>query len=175
MSIIRAGVSLAILSLLLSTACGPRVSDTGYVGSWNREGIGLVTTISIVSQGDGYLFRWGRESDDGRVHVRCNWAGECSETIDGETAATYQMRTWVEEESSLLRVECRGRRWAGSEREVDVHYVDELLVRRDGLRLVSRAIAKDGVEFEGKGHGKRVFEKFSDAVVDPPPGSGGRE
>ena len=169
MSIVRAGVSLAILSLLLSTACGPRVSDTGYVGSWIREGIGVVTTISIVGQGDVYRFRWGRESDDGRVHVRCNWEGECTEMIDGETAATYQMRSWVDEESGLLRVECRGRRGTGTEREVDVHYVDELLVRRDGMRLVSRVIASNGVVFEGKGHGKRVFEKLSDAVVDPPP------
>lgn len=175
MSIVRAWPSLAILSLLLSTACGPSVSDTGYTGTWIREGIGIVTTISIVAQDDGYLFRWGRDSDDGRVQVRCDWEGECAETIDGETAATYQMRTWVEEETSLLRVECRGRRWPGSEREVDVHYVDELLVRRDGMRLVSRVIASNGVVFEGKGHGRRLFEKTSDAVVDPPPGSGGRD
>ena len=173
MSIDRAAGSLAVLGLLVVAACGPGVSDTGYTGNWSRQGLGLVTTVSIVRQGDGYLFRWGRESDDRRLQVRCDWAGECEEKIDGQTSARYHMRSWVDEESGLLRVEGRGLRWEGSEHEEEVHYVDELRVRRDGMLLVSRTIARDGVELEGRGHGRRIFEKTSDTVVDPPPGSGG--
>lgn len=175
MIVIRAGTAFTLLGLLFSAACGPSVSDTGYTGTWTKPGLGIMTTISIVRHGDGFLFRWGRESEDGRVQVRCDWQGACEEIIDGEVLATYRMRTWVDEESGHLRVECRGLRHQGSDEATQVHYVDELIVRRDGTRLISRMIANDGVEFERKGQGRRVFEKYSDSVIDPPPASDGRD
>jgi hypothetical protein len=153
---------------LVLTACGPRISDTGYTGTWSREGSDVVTTISIANVDGEYLFRWGRETLDGVVQVRCDWDGLCEENVDGEPVATYQMHAWIDDESGLLRVECRGRRIDREGGEVEVHYLDELVVRNDGKRLVSRVRGRNGEIFEGLGHGRRVFEKISDSVVDPP-------
>ena len=144
-------------SALISIACGPSISDTGYTGTWSRQGTNLETTIAIVNVDGEYLFRWGRESPDGRVLVRCDWDGRCEKSFDGEITGTYQLRTRVDEESGLLRVECRGRRNDPNLGEIEVQYIDELITREQGTRLISRVRGRDGEIFEGRGHGRRVF------------------
>jgi hypothetical protein len=166
-------VSIGLLALLAS--CGSQVSNTGYTGTWSRRGANLTTTLAIVPHGDGYLFRWGRESDDGKLRVRCDWAGDCVESYDGVQVGTYTMRAWVDPESGLLRVEGRGRLAGGENQMTEVHYVDELRLRRRGTRLVSRLIENHGQPIERGSQGKRVFEKISDDVIDPPPAEGARE
>ena len=100
---------LSVVGLAVAVGCGPHISDTGYAGTWSHRGLSGESTLAIAKRGDAYLFRWGRTSDDGRLQVRCDWDGACEELYDGEMVGTYQFRTWVEEESGRLRVECRGR------------------------------------------------------------------
>jgi hypothetical protein len=166
---------LALVGAVASTACGPQISDTGYTGTWSKKGSNTQTTVAIVRDGEGYLFRWGRDSVDGRLKVRCDWEGNCEETFDGASTGRYKMRTWINEENGRLRVECRGTQLDHAGNTVELHYVDELLVRANGMRLVSRLVERDGTELEGRGHGRRVFDKISDTVIDPPPSRGPHE
>ena len=172
MSVDRILSCLILGCALVSSACGPSISNTGYTGTWSSQGLNTETTIAIVNVKGKYLFRWGLESPDGTLKVRCDWGGDCVETFDGEQMATYRMRTWVDEASGLLRVECRGKRNDPNLGEIDVHYLDELIVRKKGTHLVSLARGRDGELFEGRGHGRRDYDKISDSVVDPPPGRG---
>ena len=84
------------------------VSDTGYQGTWQRGNDRVKSTISIVEVDGEYLFRWAKTSVDGKARVQCEWEGTCAESFDGEKITDFKFRTWVDEESGLLRVECRG-------------------------------------------------------------------
>jgi len=175
MNVVRIHGCVVLTVALLSTACGPEISDTGYTGTWSRKGLNQETTISIVKVDDEYLFRWGRESPDGELKVRCTWDGDCVETFNGEQRATYKMRTWTEGKKDRLRVECRGTFKDPNLGQIPVHYVDELIVRDNGIRLISRVKGRDGEMLEGRGHGLRWYDKISDKVVDPPDTSAGRD
>jgi len=157
---------LILFGLLALAGCEPQISNTGYTGTWSRDELNGSSIVAIVARGDSYLFRWGRQSDDGRLRVRCDWDGNCEEHYDGEQVAGYHFRSWIEEATGHLRVECRGEIFGESAEEV--HYIDELVVRDEGLRLVSRNIEDRGKRFPPKQRGKRSFAKLSDAVVDPP-------
>lgn len=150
-------------------ACTSKLHDTGYVGTWTHGNEQVRSTVAIVRSGEGYLFRWGKESADGRLKVRCDWQGGCEEFVDGEKVTTYQFRSWLDEASGLLRVECHSR---GAKADaIEQHYVDQLMVDKDGMRLVARTIERQGQVFEGKTGSVYTYTKVSDGVVDPPAGS----
>ena len=165
----KPGLVAAILpALLLTAACetGVSLTDTGYEGTWTRGNDRVTSTLAIVKRGDGYLVRWGLETSDGRKVVRCDWNGACEERIEGESVATYRFRNWIDPDNGRLQIECT--RELADDTQNAIHYIDELVVRKQGKKLVSRTEESGGQSFEGKSRPKRVFAKVSDAVVDPP-------
>jgi hypothetical protein len=148
-------------------ACSASVSDTGYVGTWSRGNDRVRSTIAIAERDGTYLFRWGKESSDGRVKVRCDWDGNCVELSDGLEVARYHFRPWIDPASGRLRVECRGTIFTAEKPEV--HYIDELEVRDDGKRLVAYTVERAGQQYSGRGRPRFKFTKVSDTVTDPPP------
>jgi len=126
------------------------------------------STISIVKKDGEYLFRWGLKSTDATWKVRCGWDGMCQEFVDGEKTSEYGFRIWVDEESGRLRIECTGK--VSKPSEMDVHYIDELMLGRDRLRLRALTLERDGTKYEGPEKPTRVFVKLSDYVDDPPSG-----
>ena len=126
------------------------------------------STISFVVVDGEYLFRWAKTSVEGKARVQCDWEGTCAESFDGEKITDFKFRTWVDEESGLLRVECRGQTVAPEASEF--FYIDELVVRKNGLALRSWTIEdSSGTHERGKGP-RRDLAKISDHVLDPPPG-----
>jgi hypothetical protein len=162
----RVGWALALL--VGSMACGahPRVSDTGYVGTWQRGDERARSTIAIVKQGSRYLFRWSQTSADNRWSVRCGWEGKCEEVIDGEKVADYNFRTWIDETTGRLVVECSGR--VIKPKDMIVHDVDHLEVEPGGTSLGCHTVERNGQHFAVDGGPARWFKKISDSVVDPP-------
>ena len=162
-----AAVVLLVLSAALATACsrGPKVSDTGYEGTWQRGGGSATSTIAIVKQGDDYLFRWTLDSEDGRWIVRCNWDGVCEEHVDGEKTSDYTFRTWVEP-TGFLRIECKGK--VTRPKPLDVHYIDQLRVKEGGLRMSSATMEQGETRYYKMKKPKRMYTKVSDAVENPP-------
>ena len=158
----------ALVVLAASAACRarPHVSDTGYVGTWQRGDDRARSTISIVKQGRGYLFRWSESSEGNVRSVRCGWNGECDEIIDGRSVAHYTFRTRIDEATGHLEVECSGR--VIKPREMAVHDVDRLEVESGGTYLAFHTLLRNGQRFPANAGPTRWFKKVSDEVYDPP-------
>jgi hypothetical protein len=150
-----------------------RPTDTGYEGTWSRETERSTSAVAIVRHGDRYLFRWTANSVDGDWKVVCDWDGVCEEFVNHEKTSDYRFRTWTNEETGNLMVECTGHVFKPKER--DIHYVDELVLEPDGLTLWSYTIERAGQTFEGDSRPKTSMEKVSDGVAFPPDLSSGED
>jgi hypothetical protein len=164
---------LALASItLLAVGCGgglPNVvSDTGYQGTWQRGNERVTSTIAIVNVDGDYRFRWSVTSADGKRKVKCSWEGLCEEFVEGEKASDYTFRTWTDEESGHLRVECNGNVYRPTPAEV--HYIEELIVGKKGLALRSYTIEDMDGTYEVRKGPRRKFTKVSDHVAEPPEG-----
>lgn len=151
------------LAAAVTLACSgaPELSDTGYVGIWSRGSDDrAVSTIAIVRDGEAYRFKWNVDTADGSRSVRCGWDGRCEETVDGAKTIDYTFRTWTDPETGHLFVECRGR-GVRPERDVQIHYVSELMVDDGGLSLLAHERERDGKSHPEEVSRLRVFEKRS--------------
>jgi hypothetical protein len=162
---------LACIAVLVLPGCGggaDRVSDTGYEGTWQRGNERVTSTLAIVRHEGEYLVRWTKTSADGTVKLNCDWQGQCAEFVEGEKTSEYAFRAWVDEERGNLRLECKGR--VHEPLPLDVHFIDELVVRKKGLLLRSHTLMDENGTYEFKKGPKRELRKVSDDVLDPPQG-----
>lgn len=164
----KAGRRVAWAIVVASLGCSPdsRVSDTGYAGTWKRGNDRVNSTISILRDGEQFLFRWGLHSADGKWDVECDWKGHCKEFVDERQSSEYNFRSWVDPSSGHLMVECKGRITEPS--EADEQYVDELVVEPGGLSLSSYTRERRGQKFGEDSRPLRTFKKVSDKVAFPP-------
>ncbi len=169
----RWGKALAAALLVAASGCTvrPKVSDTGYTGTWARGNDRVRSTISIVRHGDGYRFRWSKSSYDGKFAVRCGWDGACVETLNGVSVASHRFATALDRGTGTLKVSVVESRLVPE--KLDLRYVDELTVEDGGKVLRSTTIERDGVVLDaGGGRPTRTFDKVADAVaVAAPAGS----
>jgi hypothetical protein len=159
--------------LALAVACGggtlpDRVSDTGYEGTWERGNERIKTQLAFIKVDDGYRVRFDKRSADGRVRVQCDWEGSCVEFVDGEQTSTYRFRVWIDEETTLLRLECRGR--VEKPTATDIYYLDQLQVRKQGLLLRAFTLEDNNGTYPYKEGPRFDLHKVSDHVPDPPDG-----
>ena len=52
---------------------------------------------------------------------------------------------------------------------MELHYIDEMRLKDDGMRIRSRTLEQQGQEF-GNFPPRRDYHKISDSVLDPPEG-----
>jgi hypothetical protein len=155
-----------LLAAALACRAHPRVSDTGYVGTWQRGSERALSTIAIVKRGSGYLFRWRQSSSDDRWEAHCGWDGKCAETIDRQRIAEYTFRASIDGKTGHLVVECSGRML--EPKEVAIHDVDEVVVEPGGLSLGFHTLERNGEHYRVDAGPARWFKKISDDVDDPP-------
>ncbi len=165
-------IVLVALAVLSGPACRlkPKVSDTGYVGTWSRGNDRGVSTVAIARVGDAYRFRWWKRTFDPArglaLDVRCEWNGRCEERLFGELIATYEFSTRTDPATGRLLVECHERRVAPEKK--DIHYVDELVVEPGGKVLWSYTDQTDGHRYVDSERPMRSFDKVADAVAGVP-------
>jgi hypothetical protein len=165
----RAGAVLAASLIGATAGCSPKVSHTGYVGTWVRGSEERAQSrLSIVRDGERYRVRWNLASVDGRWKVTCDWEGPCVEYRDGEQVAEFRFNAKIDAPSGNLIVECNGRNLTGEGQ--DIHWVDEFVLGKRGLAMVARALVQGDRRFEGQQRPRRRFTKVSDQVDDPPRG-----
>lgn len=152
----------------LSAACSPKVSDTGYVGTWARGKPETRSIISISKSGDQYRFQWKLRSLDGKWVVSCDASAHCLETYEGKKIGDYQFATRVDPDTGHLLVESEQTSWeADGKLRGTVKDVDEMIVTGEGLELGCFTIERNGTKMP-RGEGpQRHFEKISDAVLEP--------
>jgi len=163
---IRIGCCVLILAALACDAQEPP-SNTGYTGTWER-GHETRSLLAIVERNGEYLIRKRVISPKGGPNLRCDWNGNCEEFVDGEKTADYTFRTWVDPKTERLRIECHAT--ITEPRVVELHYLDEFLLKDNGLRLRARTLERGGRTYTS-GKPKRDYRKISDSVSDPPPGA----
>jgi hypothetical protein len=161
---------LPILALALALAAGctlrPKVSDTGYTGTWSRGNDRNISLVAIAKSGDRYAFRWLKHAYEGMFDITCGWDGTCEEKLQGKTVATYRFRARPDPATGHLMVECDERRIEPEKQEF--HYVDELVVEPGGKVLWSYTIQRDGQKYEASERPMRSFDKVADAVAGVP-------
>ncbi len=162
-------IGSCVLLTLATLACDVHepVSNTGYTGTWERGNERMRSRLAIVEWNGQYLVRKNLNSADGRHKVRCDWSGHCEEFVDGGKTSEYTFRTWVDPKSKRLWIECHGT--ITNPTPLELHYVDELLLKDDGLRIRARTLEEQGRKHT-KGLPKRDYRKISNSVSDPPPG-----
>lgn len=165
-------LALSILLVAVAACSGGKTTttDTGYEGTWVRGGELVTSTISIVKVDGVYKYRVGLVSEDGKRIIRCDWEGVCEEFIDGEKTSDYKYTTRFNEESKTLEVECVGS--VHRPTVASIHDIDELVVKRNGLKLRRRAILRGDKSYRKGDYPRPLadYTKLSDQVVDPPPG-----
>lgn len=167
--LLTVGVTVAALA----AACGGgglsrRVSDTGYEGTWERGNERIYSRLSFVKLDDGYHVRYEKRSADGRIRVECGWDGRCEEFVDGERTSSYSFRVWIDEESKLLRLECRGQ--VEKPTATEIHYVDQLEVQKQGLLLRAFTLEDNNGTYAYKAGPSFKLDKISDDVPNRPAG-----
>jgi hypothetical protein len=160
--------SALLLSALVAAGCSgePEISNTGYVGMWKRGSDELQSTISIVRNGDGYLFRWNLASADNRRKVDCDWSGYCKEFSDGELTAEHWFEAVVNPDND--RIVLTGRARFRGENQREDRFVEELRVRKEGAQLRVVRFEFNDTVYEGDARPRWIFYKISDEVLDPP-------
>jgi len=157
---------MVIAAALAGCSRPPRVSDTGYAGTWGRGSVRARSTLAIVKDGAEYRFRWTAVSDDDKWKVTCDWDGKCQEFTKGEQVASYGLDCRVDPETGRLRVKTTR---TGTPKSPDNHTdVDELVVEPGGKVLRSSVIQRDDEHFAAGAGSTRFFDKVSDDVDDPP-------
>ena len=156
------------LAAASAIACGPTVSDTGYVGTWSRGNERQSSTVFIDRVGDDYRFRIGVSSADGARRVTCDAESHCAESVRGRKTIDYQFWTRLEPGTDGLIVEYDVTPVREDSRPF--RYLDVVTVEDEGLTLRVATLERDGVKFETKGEQPtRFFSKVSDKVAVPPP------
>ena len=162
-------IGFCALLTLATLACDVHqpVSNTGYTGTWERGSERTRSRLAIVEWNGQYLVRKSVNSADGRHTVRCEWSGHCEEFVDGEKTSEYTFRSWVDPKSKRLWIECHGT--ITKPAPLELHYVDELLLKDDGLRIRARTVEEQGRKHT-RARPKRDYRKISNSVSDPPAG-----
>jgi len=164
--------SLVAAALACACTARPSVSDTGFVGTWARSGAigGYRSIVSILKDGDRWLFRWKLDTEDGTWKVRCDWSGRCEEFVDEKRIGTYTFHVREEPGQDFLSVDCV--REDLREGRNGYHYRDELVLNPGGLSVTTYTLELNGTLYPRESARKLTLEKISNTVADPPPGFG---
>ena len=151
-----------IAVLAVAGACGgPPPTDTGFVGSWERQGGRASSTISIREENGSYVFRWSLQ--DGPRRVRCDRAGICGEWDGTMKTYRYEFRTRLEEGGQALLVERIGTPIV--ENLTPLTLLDRLTVEPGGLALRSRTLE---INQESVGNGEGGPSYYYRKLADEP-------
>ncbi len=159
------------LGLVLVFGCTtrPKVTDTGYTGTWAKGNEFSRSTISILRKGDRVWFRWGVSSQNDKWSVKCTWDGRCEETDNGKKLSEYTFKTWVDKKTDRVMVEASRLLFKPEKRTI--HWIDELRVAPGGKTLYSFTIERDEDKWVAGTGPQYTFEKVADSIGTPPPDS----
>lgn len=156
--------ALVALASIAALACEPgaRISDTGYVGTWERGNDKVRSRVAIRKDGAAYRFRWTQSNADASWTVACDWEGECTEHLDGAKIAAFRFQTSIDPESGHLLVDVLRSETSGG--KGDYADRDELVLEPGGLKLWSYTVQHDGQPVtRGRGPA-RLLTKVSNAT-----------
>lgn len=157
---------MIVAAVLSGCSSPPKISDTGYTGTWSRGNDHARSIIAIVNDGGTYRFRWTQKSQGGTTRVTCDWDGKCEQFKDDAKIATYVIDCRMDADKKHLMVKLSR---TGTPRSPDTHTdLDELVVDSGGKRLRSFVVQHDAEHFVLGAGPTRYFDKVSDDVDDPP-------
>jgi hypothetical protein len=155
---IALGICAAVAAL--ATACASDLSNTGFHGTWVREGLkGDRYVVSIREIDDGYQFGVDQYGVDGHHRLRCKLGSDCAYFEGDRPYYGLKFEAFTEPGDDALYVDCRG--FPLDDRSTPIHWVERLTVSPDGLELRARRIELNGVP---RTDPERVFAKQSNRV-----------
>lgn len=135
---VLAGLLLATLGLHCG---GPRVSDTGFSGRWERR-VGQSRSVVAIWDEDGALAYCWTKWTSGEKTVRCTGPGSSEVRFRGETIYRYTFRVREEAAQDQLTVDVTGEPLVDS--TTPIRWVDRLILRPGGLELWSYQVELNG-------------------------------
>jgi hypothetical protein len=155
-----AAVALALAGFVLVAGCGATVSNTGFVGTWQRAS-GAESKFSLRPTEAGLVWNWSM--DIGARKVRCDGAGSCEEFQGEKKIYDYHFQVEEREEApGSIFVRCDA--MPATPESVELHYVDRLDLQPDGLSIGSYMVEMNG-EPLAEPKGPVVFNKISDVPL----------
>lgn len=150
---------MLLAASIFASGCGPEpVSDTGYVGTWERVA-GPASRISLRREGDGYSFRWSLKHGDRAVRCEDRASAVCGEYNKGDKIYEWSFRVRQPEGSKELLIERDGKPVEG--RGTPLHEVDRLELQPGGLELTATTIERNHEPLQAASTPYR-FRKVSD-------------
>lgn len=158
-------LATVLAAAALACGCGPRVSDTGWVGTWGRGEDGrTLSTISIWEDEGGALrFAVARTSADGSARLACDRDGRCLEYAGDAPYYEYRYEV-VEAGADALVVASAGRPLEGG-RGQPIAMVERFELEPGGLALRRYRVSVNDRALPRSEHHVR-FEKLSDAPFE---------
>ena len=127
------GLALLLLLLIPSGALA-EVSDSGWIGCWERPSHAGYSRIAISATADGYRFAW--KLADGRRAVSCDESGLCEELLDGKLRYRWRFNVIELPGGDGLMVEAIG---SSPDKTSERQYTDRFELQPGGLELRSYA------------------------------------
>jgi len=149
-------VVLIVGCLVLPLSCGP--TDTGFIGTWEREFQGTNSRLILWEEGQEIRFRWNLMAEDGMAIVTCDEGETCLEKMGDEIMYEYEFKVSRREGSEDLFVSCKGTPTDSDKPLVD--YTDMIEVVAGGMELHSWKVELNGKPISYSQ--PLVFKKVSD-------------
>ncbi len=126
--------ALVLLTAILA-ACSPegRVSDTGFIGKWQRQIGNSESTFALWQEGDGYGFCWTQPPSELGREVLCVATGHSEERVRGQKVYEYRFEVRPEQGSDHLLVSVQGT--PINPLSTPIQWVDRLVLQPGGLEL----------------------------------------
>lgn len=149
------GVLVPIVFLGIGCRGPEPVSDTGFIGTWQR--VDSTSTISFARTESGLVFDWILDADD--RSVRCDGRGRCDERFRGDKVYEWTFRAEVDTDGKSLRLAREGTPIGAT--TTPLTEVDRVEIRPGGLELYAFTIERDGAPL-GAPNGPFRYRKISD-------------
>jgi hypothetical protein len=166
MSTLRRAAACAVLGAM-AAACGARPTDTGYNGTFARGNDRSRSMVHLIHNERGAWAKLNWRTDNESWIVDCDWDGRCTLRVNGEESGSYQYRVWEDPATRHLMLECHVKYTRPEVKEF--HFVDELVLREGGLKLLAYTVEKEGQKLAEGERPVYFFDKLSDEVPEPPP------
>lgn len=157
------GHGVLVLGLLLAAAgCSQPVSNTGHLGTWEREITeGRFSRIAFWEEDGKTLFCWSSRGKNTGEQVRCAPGGISETVVRREVIYEYRfiVRPGESEDELFVHVEGIPR----DPKNTPINWTDRFVVQPGGLEMLSYKVSLNGREQGGRK--PLYFSKIADAPI----------
>jgi hypothetical protein len=135
------------VALIVAAGCGTTPTDTGHLGSWEREvAKGRVSRIALWEEDGRTYFCWSTHGENWTQRVRCAPGGISETVVRREVIYEHRFHIRPGDADDELIVDVEG--VPQKEGTTPIRWTDRLVVQPGGMELFSYKLSLNGKVFE---------------------------